>query len=251
MRNLFALVFVSFIVSGCYLSHERPSFPADGGSGTDDGGAVFEDASVDAGLPPSDFFFCDPYHWGGITDDSYGYAGCCTHGAFPTADHVEPGMLMKGSGNMIYYIAADGSRYVFPSSHFLTSWYLDSSRPVPFGEDDHVCSLVVQITDELLASIPIAGNVPMRPGIVITGITTDPKRYVIDHGNKLRWIDDPSIDLHFAEPWLEGRDIHTPDAFFVNFCIGASLAGDPVPYDGDRLYREASIQGEIDRNCGS
>lgn len=257
------------LIQGCGASHlatpdaGTPSFVDDAGPVPVGDAAIAADAGPsfyewpDAGPAPtpvdagsSDEFFCEPWTLGGVSDGRFGYRGCCTDGAFPTADHVEPGMLVKGSGPAVYYIAADGSRYVFASTHYLASWFLDPSRDVPFGEDDFACSQVVEIPDALLASIRISGNVPMRPGVITTGISTDPKRYVITHGNVLRWIEDDSIDLDLAEPWLDGRDILTPDAFFVSFCIGSSIHAGGSPYDGQSFYEEATIQYEIDHYCG-
>ena len=244
--------------AGVMMSDDAAPVPmADSGPVMPDAGSItvpidsgFVPAPFDAGPSSTDYFFCDPITLGGVTDGSFGYTGCCTSTAFPTADHVEPGMLVKGSDSRIYYIATDGNRYPFPTSHFLTSWYLDPSRPVPFGDDDYACSLVVQIPDTLLVSLRIVGNAPMRPGVIVTGITVDPKRYVIDHGNVLREVDDLSIDLKLAESWLTGREIRTPDGYFITFCMGGRLSTTRVPYDGGRFYHEATIEYEIDHFCG-
>ncbi|KAA0206768.1 hypothetical protein EDM68_01540 [Candidatus Uhrbacteria bacterium] len=199
--------------------------------------------------PSAQFRFCEP--WAGPdapreVAEAMGYRGCCVNGdgVFPSIDFMpEPGTLVKWSGSpAVYYIASDGHRYVFPSSHHLASWYVDRSNPVPFGQDANVCGRVFQIPDDLLASIPLSGSAPMRPGLVTTGLYTYEVRYAVDHGSVLRPISDRTIDPHLAEPWLEGRHILMPDALFGMFTVGPFLTAD---YDGARIYREATLEEEI------
>lgn len=271
-----ALALISFMaMNGCTsINYACPAPTSDAGLPLSDAATILadaapmptQDAGSDAGTdahvepdafaapdahvaPLGRYAFCDP--WTPDVEHRGGFRGCCAiEGVFPTADHVEPGMLVKGSGSQIYYIANDGNRYVFPTTQFLTSWYLDPSRDVRFGRDDYACGQVTQIPDELLASIRINGNVPMRPGVVTVAIITDPASYVVDHGNVLRRIADPTVTYYLAEPWLRGRDIMMMDGFFVTFCVGETIINAEL-FDGDRLYREATIQYEIDHYCGT
>ncbi|MEK7473549.1 MAG: hypothetical protein AAB668_02380 [Patescibacteria group bacterium] len=199
---------------------------------------------------PRRFRFCEPWAGSDAPSDvveAMGYRGCCVDdGEFNRSDTLEPGTFVKGSGHSVYYITADGGRYVFPSTHHLASWHVHSSSG-RFGWDPSSCARVVQVPDDLLASVPLSGNAPMRPGLVTTGIYTLEPRYVVDHGSVLRPMSDSTIDPHLAEPWLEGRHILTPDAIFGHFTIGAFVTAD---YDGERIYREATLEGEIRATYG-
>lgn len=198
------------------------------------------------------FWFCEP--WEAHGSDMFGFRGCCTSGRFPTSDHVEHGMIVKGSGPAVYYIADDGRRYVFASTNYLASWFLQDDGMRNLRRDAWACrDQVVQISDELLASIPLGGNAPMRPGVIATGIVTDPARWVVDHGHALRRIDDPALDLNLAAPWLVSHEIMTPDFLFVSFVIGTDVSDTSWRgiYDGQRIYDEATLDGEIHALYGS
>lgn len=237
-------------------AYDAGPWPVDAGPvmAPDSGVQDFDAGEEFGGCGPfEEFYFCEQLRDSAPTE-IFGFRGCCSYDSFPTVDYPSPGMLFKASGPHVYYMGADGKRYVFASSHFLTSWFLDESRSYHwFGEDTTACAQVVQVPDAVVASIMIGGNVPMRPGVVVTGITTDPtRRYAIDYGNVLRPIDDPTFDLNLAEPWLVGREIRTFDGHFPTFCMGAAITSVSWrgTYDGARIYSEATIQGEIDRLCG-
>lgn len=235
MRHLswIAFVFVGFLFGGCYCSHELP--PADAG-------------------PAPRFHFCEPWAGGGpgVPEgfvEATGYRGCCVEGGeFRRSDAVEPGMFVKATDHTVFYIASDGRRYVFPSSHHLASWFVDASRPVRFGQDSAACEAVVQVADDVLAAVPLGGNAPARPGLITLGLYTR-DRYATDHGNVLRVIDSSLLGdldrLHLAEPWLDdSRHPLLQDSIFPSHHIGEPVTGSSG-YDGERLYREATIEEEI------
>ena len=75
------------------------------------------------------------------------------------------GDLIKMDGlSSVYYLGADGKRYVFPNTETYMSWYSDFSG-------------VVTIPASELQSYPLGGNVTMRPGTKLVKITTDPTVY--------------------------------------------------------------------------
>lgn len=195
----------------------------------------------------------------------FGYRGCC--GSFQSYQGMPPaGSLIKASGSSVYYLGKNGKRYVFPTSQVLDSWfgplnwdksyndYLQlSSKPALFPlENPAICNAVMQIDDAILASIPIRGNVTMRPGSYITGITVDPKRYVISQGGVLRNIADVN-----AATALFGSSIATiafgplnqatlpvrlnHDAFFLDYTIGAQISSSS-DYDPSMEYWSASLE---------
>ncbi|MDP3793749.1 MAG: hypothetical protein Q8R07_03280, partial [Candidatus Uhrbacteria bacterium] len=99
-----------------------------------------------------------------------------TIGAFNAGD------LIKGSGDTVYYFAANGKRFVFPNAKTYFTWYPDFSG-------------VKTISDGHLATIPLGGNVTYRPGRKMVKVTTDPKTYVVDQGGFLRHITSEQLAL--------------------------------------------------------
>ena len=83
------------------------------------------------------------------------------------------GDLIKMAGlSSVYYLAADGKRYVFPNESTYFSWYGDFSG-------------VVTIPQAELESYPLGKNVTVRPGTKLVKITTNPKVYAVTTGGTL------------------------------------------------------------------
>ena len=131
---------------------------------------------------------------------------------------VSTGSVIKGSSTALYYLAADGKRYVFPNDKAYFSWYPDFSE-------------VQKISDAVLASYPLGGNVTYRPGTQLVKIQSDPKVYAIDKGGVLRWVNSESAAVAiFGSNWNKKVD-DIADAFFINYTVGSpiSSAGDYNP----------------------
>lgn len=127
------------------------------------------------------------------------------------ATTVSSGDLIKASGPTIYYLGADQKRYVFPTDKTYFSWYTDFSG-------------VKTISDADLASYMLGGNVTYRPGTKMIKITTDPKVYAVDKQGTLRWIQTEQIATSlYGIDWAKKID-DVPDAFFVNYKIGTTIA---------------------------
>lgn len=141
--------------------------------------------------------------------------------AIPTAP-----ALVKGSLASVYYLGTDGKRYVFPNETTFFTWYKDFSG-------------VVTITDSELASLPIGGNVTFREGSWMGKITTDPKTYWVSKGGVLQLVSSEADAIKLAgSQWAKQvRDI--PDAFFVNYKIGA-------PLDSNNLVAEGMLFRTVD-----
>ena len=146
-----------------------------------------------------------------------------------TASAAMAGDLLKASGPAVYYYAVDGKRYVFPNEKTYFSWYADFSS-------------VKTISDSELASIAIGGNVTIRPGTKLVKIQTDPKVYAVTKCGVLHWIESETVAKSlYGDAWAM-RVVDVPDAFFVNYTIGSSLAtavhpdGQTVMYAGDSNY---------------
>ena len=120
------------------------------------------------------------------------------------------GTIVKGSGSAVYWYSKDGKRYVFPNEKTYKTWYADFSG-------------VVTISDAELASLQIGGNVTYRPGVKLVKIVTDPKTYAVDSHGTLRWVTSEALAAQlYGSDWNTKVD-DVPDAFFVNYAIGAQI----------------------------
>jgi hypothetical protein len=131
---------------------------------------------------------------------------------------LSPGDLIKASGPAVYYFAANGKRYVFPTDKTYFTWYSDFSS-------------VKTITDSDLSAITIGGNVTYRPGVKLLKVTTDPRTYAVDAGHSLRWIKTEAIAKQlYGDNWAKSVD-DLPDPFFVNYTVATPIetASDYVP----------------------
>jgi hypothetical protein len=121
------------------------------------------------------------------------------------------GDLIKMSGlSSVYYLAADGKRYVFPNESTYFSWYSDFSG-------------VVTIPQSELESYPLGANVTVRPGTKLVKITTNPKVYAVISGGTLLGIpDEATASTLFGSMWNK-RIIDVSDAFFTNYKISSNV----------------------------
>lgn len=130
---------------------------------------------------------------------------------------AQPGSLIKMNGlSSVYYLGADGKRYVFPNAPVYFSWYKDFSG-------------VVTISQSELESYPLAANITMRPGTRLVKITTNPKVYAVEPGGILRAIpDEAAAKALYGDNWNK-RVSDVADAFFTNYRTGNPLAANEVP----------------------
>ncbi|MDD5294629.1 MAG: hypothetical protein PHP21_01765, partial [Patescibacteria group bacterium] len=119
------------------------------------------------------------------------------------------GDLIKMNGlSSVYYLGADGKRYVFPNEQTYFSWYSDFSG-------------VVTIPQSELESYPLAANVTVRPGTKLVKITTNPKVYAVEPNGTLKWVPDEATALAlYGADWAK-RIIDVPDAFFTNYTVSS------------------------------
>lgn len=160
------------------------------------------------------------------------------------------GDLIKMAGNSsVYYLGADGKRYVFPNESTYFSWYSDFSS-------------VVTIPASELQSYPLGGNVTMRPGTKLVKITTDPSVYAVEPNGTLRKIqNEAQAAALYGTDWAK-RVVDVADSFFVNYTMGSALADGMVPvgslvkasggsdvyyYDGTN-YRMIANEGAFNAN---
>lgn len=136
--------------------------------------------------------------------------------ALESLDNVHSGDLIRGeSFSAVYYMGADGFRYVFPNQKAYDTWYSDF--------DD-----VKFISDSDLAKIQIGGNVTYRPGVRMVKIDTNNDTFAVTKGGVLRHVttEQVAIDL-YGSAWNTMID-DVPDGFFTNYTIG-----DPINSSGE------------------
>lgn len=127
-----------------------------------------------------------------------------------TAKAAASGSLVKASLPAVYYVGADGKRYVFPNEKTYKTWYADFSG-------------VMIITDSELASMAIGGNVTYKPGVRMVKIQSDPKTYAVDNGGVLRWVKSEAVAVClYGSAWNTMID-DVSDAFFTNYTVGADI----------------------------
>ncbi len=128
----------------------------------------------------------------------------------PAGATASAGDLIKMDGlSSVYYLGADGKRYVFPNEATYFSWYSDFSG-------------VVTISQSELESYPLGANVTMRPGVKLVKITTNPKVYAVTSGGTLLAIpDETTASTLYGANWNK-RIVDVPDAFFTNYKIGTA-----------------------------
>lgn len=123
------------------------------------------------------------------------------------ATTVNSGDLIRGTSfSAVYYMGADGFRYVFPNDKTYFTWYSDF--------DD-----VKFITDAELAAIQMGGNVTYKGGSKMIKINTDPKVYFVTDGGTLRPIADEAAAIAlYGSTWNKQID-DVPDGFFANYNV--------------------------------
>lgn len=127
--------------------------------------------------------------------------------------NISSGDLIRGQAYpAVYYLGADGFRYVFPNKFTYDTWYPNFNN-------------VKFITDAELATIQIGGNVTYRPGVRMIKINSDPKTYAVDAGGTLRHVNGEATAIAlYGSTWNKQID-DLPDGFFSNYKIGTAING--------------------------
>lgn len=155
-----------------------------------------------------------------------------TFGAFVSparAVTVSSGDLIRGTTfSAVYYMGADGFRYVFPNEKTYTTWYSDASGSPDFSD-------VVMISDAALADIQMGGNVTYKPMVRMVKINSDATVYFVAEGGELLEVTSESHAASlYGSDWNQDID-DVPDAFFSNYTLSGEEAPDAF-YDIDIAY---------------
>lgn len=126
----------------------------------------------------------------------------------------------------VYYLGANGKRYVFPNEKTYKTWYSDFSG-------------VKSISQTEMESYPIGGNVTYRPGVKMIKIQTDPKVYAVDKNGSLRWVNSEAVaKALYGDMWNKQID-DVSDAFFVNYTVGTEISS-ASQYDKTAVWTASS-----------
>ena len=122
---------------------------------------------------------------------------------------VQAGDLIRGEATpSVYYMGADGFRYVFPNSKTYFTWY-DNFDSVIFLSDADLGK--VQLGNE---------NVNYKPGTRMVKIQSDPATYAVDAGGELRHVTSEAVAIAlFGSDWNKQID-DVPDSFFGSYALG-------------------------------
>ncbi|MFZ5365211.1 MAG: hypothetical protein ACOZBH_03380 [Patescibacteria group bacterium] len=153
--------------------------------------------------------------------------GVATFVPVASAAVIEPGDVIKGSFDAVYFYASDGKRYVYPQDKYYFTWQYDFSG-------------VMTITDGELADIPLAGNVVTRYGTKLIKILSIPSVYAVSReGTLYRVPDQATAESMFGTAW-GGRVMDVQDGFWPNYTdTGMALDGTWYP-DGFLLKAATS-----------
>lgn len=180
---------------------------------------------------PTSATYCDPWN----PTAQFGYQGCCgTFQQLSSASELQTGMLFKSNNiEVVYYYASNGTRHVFPTTMILDSWYGPYDADGIPTSDGSVCNAVYELPASEVATVFIGGNMTFRPGVFVTGITTDANaRYVVSRGGILHRLMPIGLMEEIYPGMAQSRVRLSKDQFFVNFLMGANITSaaeyDPV-----------------------
>lgn len=127
------------------------------------------------------------------------------------------GDLVKISGSTtVYYLGADGKRYIFPNEPTFFSWYKDFSG-------------VVTITQTELENFPRGANVTIRPGTKLIKTPDERTVYAVESSGKLRSIvSEDNAKLLWGNDWAK-RVVDVAPGFMTNYTTGTALTAGAYP----------------------
>jgi len=123
-------------------------------------------------------------------------------------DGLVTGDLIKlKNSEAVYYLGADGKKYVFPNVACYFTWYEDFSK-------------IKTVDYEDFSKINIGGNVTYRPGVKLIKLKNDNKVFAVSQGGVRRWISTPDLAIEiFGESWTDLVEV-IPNSFWVNYTEG-------------------------------
>jgi len=122
-------------------------------------------------------------------------------------ESVEFNKLKRSDKNDIYYYAADGKRYIFPTIETFHSWFKDI-----LPEDIREYDL------NQLYQTPLGGNVTLRPGTLMQ-TPTDTNIYLVVKNGQISPINDQLLLTKlFGADWQK-KVVNLPNFYFTNYKV--------------------------------
>ncbi len=124
---------------------------------------------------------------------------------------IASGDLIKSdSSAAVYYMGADGFRYVFPNEKTYFTWYTNFDG-------------VKMISTADMASIQLGGNATYKPNSRLVKTQTDAKVYAVMGGGVLHWMStEASVVNFYGTDWNTKVD-DIPEGFFNDYTIGSPV----------------------------
>jgi len=108
----------------------------------------------------------------------------------------------------IYYFAADGKRYIFPTETTYFSWY-QNNLPQNFMALDK------------MEKVPLGGNVTVRPGTLIS-TPSDSNTYLVKKGGMIAPVSKGVLMVIFGEKY-DDRVLSLPNYYFTNYTYDTEI----------------------------
>ena len=115
----------------------------------------------------------------------------------------------------VYYLAEDGSRYVFPNEDIYHSWY-----------ENFTGVKIVSCQD--IARFPLGGLVPYQAGSKLIKADSLFDMYAVEPEGMLRSITDVQANVLYGSNW-KNRLVTLSDSLFNRYKIGDALADGEIP----------------------
>ncbi len=127
-------------------------------------------------------------------------------------DSGEFNKLKKSAKDEVYYYAADGKRYVFPTTETYETWF----GTIKISD--------LQTYDLIkLYESPLGGNVTCRPGTLIQ-TPTDPNTYIVTKNGHLRALANKALlELIYDYNWQK-KVLTLPNFYFTNYTIDKPIS---------------------------
>lgn len=122
------------------------------------------------------------------------------------------GDVIKGTSTKnVFYYAADGKRYTFPSDKVYFSWYKD-------------WTVVKTLSDAQLSNITIGGTLPYRAGTQLIKVQSANNVYAVEPGGTIRWIEtEPIAKSLYGNDWAKKVHDVDPSIFPYVYKVGTAV----------------------------
>ena len=129
--------------------------------------------------------------------------------------HME-GVREDYQRDAVYYLGADGKRYIFPHHKIFETWFPEGAT-------------VKEVPLDAIADYPLGGAVTYRPGVRMVKLPSDPKTYAVTPGGELRWIMNEEIAVAiYGADWNKKID-DVSETLFAQYKVGKAIS-DPEEY---------------------